>query len=1217
MATNLFDLYAKISLDDSDFNSGIDKALAQGSGLASKLGTAFTGISNVGKKAFKAVGVVATAGGVALGAFMKSSIDAGMQFDAAMSQVGAISGATGEDFDALREKAMEMGAKTKFSATESAEAMNYMAMAGWKTEDMLNSIEGVMNLAAASGEDLARTSDIVTDAMTAFGLAADESTNGIANATHFADVLAASAANSNTNVTMLGESFKYVAPIAGSMGYSIEDTAVALGVMANNGIKASQGGTALRNIITNMAKPTSKMKAAMDALGVSLTDENGNVLSLIDLMRELRKGFNDGSLETAKFKEEQAELQKQLDNGEISAEEYDASMESLAESVFNAAGANKAQYASMLAGKYSMAGLLAIVNTTDEEFDKLTESIYNCDGAAEQMANTMLDNLNGDVTILKSSLEGLQIAVSDEVTPSLRDFAQQGTKYINRVKDALTSRGWSGAIKEIGNIFGEVLNQFISYLPQMADFATQMIVALIDGISANSGSMIEAGSMLLDSITSGLSQIREKVMPVISQFVPLVLDYFMTYKGQMFSIGLDIITAIVQGIGDNMASIGQSAGDMLTTILTSIQENLPTLITAGLNIISGLDDYIIQNLSILLDSGMQIITQLMSAITTYAPDLLQSAIEILSNIGNFIIEQLPTLLTFGADLIQQVITTITESLPSLVTSATDILNNIANFLIENLPGLLTMGVDIINQIITTITESLPELVTIATDILTNIVDFLVENLPGILTMGADLISQIVTTISESIPDLATSAVDILNQIVSSIIENLPKILDVGLDLINQLTTSISENLPTLIQSGIDLLQEILSGFVDEVPKLVAEIPGMIEQIVTSVGENLPSIITAGGDILSSILEGFTSLFTDIPAVISDLWDSFKTAVDDIDWASIGTNLIDGVQKGIKDAWENAKKAVTDAFDGLVGGIKDLLGIHSPSTVFEDIGDNMVAGVKDGWDDNFKGTKKGIEGDLDFDTNVRISEDAFKKSGKNIAAAATDINTSISKNFNEASQNVSKANDGITLSFKTLQSTISNIMNSILNAIRNAWNNINTNINTSMNNMNSTVSRILNNIESRFESTFNNVVNTVRNAVSTLKDSMNFRWELPRLKMPHIKIKGSFSMDPPSAPEFSVSWYRKAMNNAMLLNGATIFGAMGDKLLGGGEAGQEVVSGADTLMGMIKDAVGEAKAGIGQVIINIDGAQYEDADELANVIAEKIQGIVDRRSAAWA
>jgi phage-related minor tail protein len=230
-------------------------------------------ISGAGTKMLPVTGVVAAAGVAAV----KTAAD----FDSGMSQVSAVSGATGSDLEALRDKAREMGEKTKFSASEAAEAMNYMAMAGWKTEDMLGGIEGIMNLAAASGEDLATTSDIVTDALTAFGLTAQDSG-------HFADILAAASSNANTNVSMMGETFKYAAPVAGALGFSAEDTAEAIGLMANAGIKSSQAGTSLRTIMTNLTGPITLVGEKLGEVTVETANSDGSMRSLRDILADLR-----------------------------------------------------------------------------------------------------------------------------------------------------------------------------------------------------------------------------------------------------------------------------------------------------------------------------------------------------------------------------------------------------------------------------------------------------------------------------------------------------------------------------------------------------------------------------------------------------------------------------------------------------------------------------------------------------------------------------------------------------------------------------------------------------------------------------------------------------------------------------------------------------------------------------------------------------------------
>ena len=357
-----------------------------------------------------------------------AAVKTAADFDSSMSNVQAISGASAEDMDKLRERAREMGAQTKFSAKEAGDAMGYMAMAGWNVQDMYNSLPGIMNLAAASGEDLATTSDIVTDAMTAFGLAADETTTivkdgfskEVDNATHFADVLAKAASSSNTNVSMLGESFKYIAPVAGSLGYSVEDAAVALGLMANSGIKASQGGTALRTMLTNLAKPTDSIADAMDYLNISLSNSDGSMKSLKELMDNLRSSFGQCKMPMEEFQQQLADIEAKYESGDLTEKKYNKALEDLTEKAYGAEGALKAKYAATIAGKEGMSGLLSIINTTDAEYQSLIDSIYDADGAAEDMANTMQDNLGGQLTQLKSALEELAIAFGEILMPYIR-----------------------------------------------------------------------------------------------------------------------------------------------------------------------------------------------------------------------------------------------------------------------------------------------------------------------------------------------------------------------------------------------------------------------------------------------------------------------------------------------------------------------------------------------------------------------------------------------------------------------------------------------------------------------------------------------------------------------------------------------------------------------------------------------------------------------------
>lgn len=443
-------------IDTSGFKGGIDKIKSIAQAGVSAVTTTLAGIT------------------AALGAGATAAATVGSSFEAAMSKVSAISGATGDSLQSLTDKAKEMGAKTKFSASESASALQYMAMAGWDTESMLNGIDGIMNLAAADGLDLATTSDIVTDALTAFNLKASDST-------HFADVLAKASSSANTNVSMLGESFKYVAPLAGTMGYSVEDVSLALGLMANASVKGSMAGTSLKTALSNLASPTEDMANVMTQYGISISDTERNALPLIDVLKTLREKF-----------------------GGLSETEQTAA-------------------ASTLFGKEAMSGMLAIINASDSDFDNLTKNINNADGAAQTMADTMQDNLQGQITILKSALEGLGIEIYEGMSAPLQEAAVEAQNYVNRLTEAFKSGGLSKMIEEAGAIFGELAVKAAEAAPEMINAAVDFLQAFVDGIADNSDKLAKSAvdiiQTLITSVTEHAPELIKAAKVIVSELV--------------------------------------------------------------------------------------------------------------------------------------------------------------------------------------------------------------------------------------------------------------------------------------------------------------------------------------------------------------------------------------------------------------------------------------------------------------------------------------------------------------------------------------------------------------------------------------------------------------------------------------------------------------------------------------------------------------------------
>lgn len=462
-------IQAILNLQDN-MSKGLLAAARNTQGVTREMRTATREVINFKNKASKAVTdaakKVAALGVAAVGAFAAFSVKSGMDFEAQMSKVQAISGATATEVATLTAKAKEMGAKTKFSATESAQALEYMAMAGWKADQMVSGLPGIMNLAAASGEDLAEVSDIVTDALTAFGLKASDSA-------HFADVLAKASSSSNTNVSLMGNTFQYVAPVAGALGYSIEDTAVAIGLMANAGIKGEKAGTALRGALTNLAKPSDQVAGYMEALGVSLTDTQGNVKPLSTLMVDLRQKFA------------------------------------------GLTDAQKAEYAAGIAGKEAMSGLLAIVNASDTDFNNLTQAIADSDGTAQKMADTMNNNLSGQLTLLKSAVEGAGITFYEAIAGKATGAV---TALSNKISQWQSDGSIDAVAEKVGVVFGNAVDKAsdaLTWLSQNGDTVIGVLKAL--GIAFASVKVLEFAG----NVARAINDLRLFTQTVIAVAGPL------------------------------------------------------------------------------------------------------------------------------------------------------------------------------------------------------------------------------------------------------------------------------------------------------------------------------------------------------------------------------------------------------------------------------------------------------------------------------------------------------------------------------------------------------------------------------------------------------------------------------------------------------------------------------------------------------------------------
>ena len=893
--------------------------------LGETLQSAGDKISGVGQKLLPV-----TAGVTALGTI---AVKTGADFDSAMSKVAAVSGATGSEMDALREKAREMGSKTKFSASEAADAMNYMAMAGWKTNDMLSGIEGIMNLAAASGEDLASTSDIVTDALTAFGLSASDSG-------HFADILAAASSNANTNVSMMGETFKYAAPVLGSLGYSAEDSAIAIGLMANAGIKSSQAGTALRSAITNLAKPTDTVASAMEQYGISLTDSSGKMYSLRELMEQLRQKL--GGLSEAE----------------------------------------QAQVAASLFGKEAMSGMLAIINGSPADFEKLSNAIDTCsdtvdgyNGTTEKMAAVMQDNLAGQVTILKSQLEELAISFSDILMPTIRSIVSRIQELVDKLnqldpqtketiaKIALVAAALGPMLVVLGKTISSVGTVFsaVSKLPALFS-------AVQSGIGAITGALGVSLGPLLAIIAA--------VATLVAAFVHLwkTNDEF---KSNIIAIWEQIkstFTGLTQGITDRLNALGfdfesftdvlKAAWDGLCNLLAPIFEGVFQNIS---NIFSGFADILLNSLDVLIglftgdwEQCWDGIKGIFTSIWNFVVNSFRNIMNTLKGIANVVLGWFGT---SWNEVWTSIKTFFVDTWNSIASFFTGIVIGIRDFFVNIWTGIYTFFSNIFNAIYTVVSTVFQ---TIYNTIMT-VWNSIYETIAPLL----DAFKYLFETIFQAIHIIISNVMDWISEKISAIWNAIVSFLTPILEGIKNTFTTIWNAIKSVIDTVLGAIQSVITSVWNAIYGFLSPILNSIKSVVSSVWDSISSKISS---IMSTIKSTISSIWDNIKSAVSTKVSGVKTAIQDgfqaaVDWIkglasdawNWGADIISGIIDGIKSMINNLADTVT----GVADTIRDFLHFSVPDkgplTDYESWMPDFMKGLADGIDKSKKYVEKAVGG----------------------------------------------------------------------------------------------------------------------------------------------------------------------------------------------------------------------------------------------------------------
>lgn len=662
----LFTLFGKIAVNDKDANKKIDSVTGKARQSEGVMSKAF---SNIGKAVAGAFTVAAVAG------FEKKIVSTYATYDDQMRKVQAVSGATGKQFEMLRGKAEELGAKTRFSATEAGQGMEMLARAGWKTGEIMQGIGPVLNFATANAIDLGQAAGIVSDGLSQFGLKAKDTTM-------FTDVLSATAAAANTDINLLGETFKYVGPVAGSLGYKLQDVSVAIGLMANKGIKGSQAGTTLRSAMTRLANPTGDSAKAMKQLGISITDSTGKVKPFSTLMQELRGKFS------------------KLND------------------------AQKAQYASTIFGQEAMSGMLAVVNSSDEEFNKMTKAIAQSNGKTQEMANTMNGGLGGAIANVKSAWEGLLIKLGSMQDGFLVDAFNGLAKVLqalpneiqyvsNKFKEFTNFlKEHETAIKTIGIIFGTVMTGFVLNSGKLK-IAGKSVSAFIKSFKLvkNIESMLKGVGTVFTFLTTpaGIATIAVAAFAAVAYLIYKNWDKIGPWLSNQWEFIKNTAETVFNAIKTVISTVWETIKTVITVVVMAIKfviettfTLLVTIIRVPLEIIKALImtvwDYIGGYIKNVINGIKIIITTVWNAIATVTSSIWNVIKGVITNVWNGI----KAVIIPIVNAIKSVVTTVWNGIKTITSSVFNAIRSVTSTVWNGIKNAITSVVNGIKSVVTSV-----------------------------------------------------------------------------------------------------------------------------------------------------------------------------------------------------------------------------------------------------------------------------------------------------------------------------------------------------------------------------------------------------------------------------------------------------------------------------------------------------------------------------------
>ena len=914
---------AKMTLDISNFTSQLNLAQNQAQRLAVEssksfqIGSALTGMGKV----------LSTAVTLPLLGIAATSIKVGNEFQAQMSRVQAIAGATGGELDKMKRQAIELGAKTAFSAKEAAQGMENLASAGFQVNEIMDAMPGVLDLAAVSGGDVAASSEAMASSLRAFGLEAGQ-------AGHVADVFARAAADTNAETVDMAEAMKYVAPVAHSMGLSLEETAASIGIMADAGIKGSQAGTTLRGALSRIAKPTKAMVKSMDQLGVSFYDANGKMIPLREQIAQLKTA-------TAGLTQEE-----------------------------------RNRHLVTLYGQNSLSGMLALLDAGPEKLDKMTNALINSDGAAREMAETMQDNLASKIEQMGGAFESAAIVIQQILEPALTKVVGGITKLIEAFlnmspvgqKMVVIFAGMVAALGPLLLIAGTVMTtmvklriaiQFLgpAFMGTMGTIALvvaafyalvavfmiaytksekfrNFIDSLAPAIKKGLGVAVEWTAEKLKVLWEWLQKATEKVKEfgsAISSKVANTLQQFGINLGQAGSSIGSFISSGLERLGGAFGKVGgvmSIAASVLTKVglaffgitgplglvislvvsfltawartgqlnadgITQVFDNLTKTI-------QGAADAINQYLPIFVQKGTEILVKLIEGIANAIPGVVSVISRVIESLVQTISTVLPTILAAGVQILTALINGIAQALPTIIQAAIQIIMALFNGLIQALPTIISAAIQIIQALIQGLIEALPAIIEAALQIITGLVQGLIQALPMILEAAMQIIMGLVNALIENIGPILEAGIQILMALIQGLIQMIPELIVAAIEIITTLLTSLLSNLPQLLEAGVKLLLALIQGLIQMIPQLLAGAIQIMMALLKAIVDYVPKLLQAGVQLLQALIQGIASLLGSLVSTIASMMGQVVSKIASFlgQMLSGGVNLIRNLISGI-------------------------------------------------------------------------------------------------------------------------------------------------------------------------------------------------------------------------------------------------------------------------------------------------------------------------------